>query len=95
MTFDNLGFHLMPILLLILDFIFCSYQFPIRQLIIPVIVSAIYIVINQVKACTNSPVYEVFGCGVIWVPVVGLVSLTLAHFIGYLTNRFWRRRKML
>jgi hypothetical protein len=49
--FENLGIHGMPFLLLLIDFVFNSYQFPIRHVIMTFIVGGIYIVINQVHTC--------------------------------------------
>jgi uncharacterized membrane protein (DUF485 family) len=41
----------MPFLLLLIDFVFNSYQFPIRHVIMTFIVGGIYIVINQGHTC--------------------------------------------
>ena len=59
-SFDNLGVHLIPFLLLLADFILNSYQFPFRHLSVTFILGAIYIIINQVHACNEKPVYDVY-----------------------------------
>ena len=59
-SFNNLGVHLIPFLLLLADFILNSYQFPFRHLTVTFILGAIYIMINQVHACNESPVYDIY-----------------------------------
>ena len=93
-SFDNLGVHLIPFLLLLADFVFSSYQFPIRHLSATFLVGGLYIVINQVHACNVSPVYDVYECGNVWLPIVAFLLLTLAHMIGYCTWRFWKVKKV-
>jgi hypothetical protein len=92
--FDNLGVHLMPFLLLLVDFLFNSYQFPIRHFIFTFIVSAVYIIINQVHSCDSTPVYPVYECGNIWIPVVAFVILAATHMMGHLVWKFARGRKI-
>lgn len=59
-TFDNLGMHLIPFLLLLVDFVFNSYAFPIRHLILTFFLGAIYLTINQIHSCNETPVYNVY-----------------------------------
>ena len=85
----------MPLVLLFVDFFLNSYQFPIRHIIITYIVSGIYIVINQVHACTIAPVYgNVYPCGGILIPFVAFVMLAIFHGIGHLVWKFARRNKI-
>lgn len=58
--FDNLGIHLMPFVLLALDFGFNSFQFPLRHFVFTAIIAGIYIAINQVHACSVGPVYDIY-----------------------------------
>ncbi len=58
--FDNLGIHLMPFVLLVLDFGFNTFQFPLRHFVFTAIAAGIYIVINQVHACSVRPVYSIY-----------------------------------
>ena len=58
--FDNIGFHGMPLILLLTDFTFNSYQFPISHVIVTFIVGGIYLIINQVRTCDGNPVYAAY-----------------------------------
>ena len=84
----------MPLLLLLGDFLFNSYQFPLRQFAVTVVVAAVYITINQIITCSGDEVYSIYGCGNVWIPIVALVICAVAHAIGYLTWRFWRKGKI-
>ena len=92
-TFDNLGMHLIPFLLLLTDFVLNSYSFPIRHLLLTFLVGAIYLIINQVHACTDQPVYPVYECGNVWLPIVAFAILGIVHSIGYGIWSKWRRNK--
>jgi len=50
-------------------------------------VATIYIIINQVHACNDTPVYNVYECGNVWIPAVAFVILTASHMGGYF---FWK-----
>ena len=92
--FDNLGIHLMPFLLLFIDFIFNSYQFPLRHFIFTTIAAGIYIVINQVHACSVGPVYDIYECGNVWIPLVAFILLAATHMMGYLVWKYMRGGKI-
>jgi hypothetical protein len=55
--FNNLGVHFFPLLYLLIDFVLNSYAFPIRHVIVTLVLAAIYIIINQVHSCTDKAVY--------------------------------------
>jgi hypothetical protein len=84
----------MPLLLLLIDFIFNSYQFPLRHFLVTVLVAAIYIVINQVHSCNDKPVYDAYQCGDILLPLVAVVILAVAHAIGHLVWKLFRGKKL-
>lgn len=92
--FDNLGLHLYPLLYLLVDFLLNSYAFPIRHITITFTLAIIYIIINQIHACSVRPVYDVFECGNVWIPAVAFLIITFIHMMGYLVWKFWRRDKI-
>lgn len=92
--FNNLGVHLMPILLLLIDFIFNSYQFPIRHMFVTFIMGGIYLIINQVRTCNGEPVYEAYECGNVWLPIVAFIILAISHALGHLVWKFVRVKQI-
>ena len=84
----------MPFLLLFLDFIFNSYQFPLRHFIFTTIAAGIYIVINQIHACSVRPVYDIYECGNVWIPLVAFIILAATHMMGHLVWKHLRGVKI-
>lgn len=85
----------MPLLLLLIDFIFNSYQFPLRHFIVTMLMAAIYIVINQVYSCNHvKPVYDDYPCGDVLLPLGAVAILAVSHAIGHLVCKFWRVKKL-
>lgn len=84
----------MPLLLLVLDFVLNSYQFPLRHFLATILVAAIYIVINQVHSCNGRPVYDAYPCGDVLLPLAAIAILAVAHAIGHLVWRFVKGKKL-
>ena len=84
----------MPFLLLFIDFIFNSYQFPLRHFIFTTIAAGIYIFINQIHACSVEPVYDIYECGNVWIPLVAFIILAATHMMGHLVWKHLRGGKI-
>lgn len=84
----------MPFLLLLADFVLCSYQFTIWHFAVTAVVAGIYIAINQSYACDGKPVYDIYKCGNVWIPIVAFLLLAVMHAGGYCLWRFWKQKKM-
>ena len=94
LDFSNFGMHLIPFLMLAFDFIFNSYQFPIRHFIITFIIAGIYLIINKVNSCSGKPVYSVFPCENVGLIFGAIFVFALGHAIGHLFWRFCRSKKI-
>jgi len=86
--------HLIPLIILLVDFVFNSYSFPIRHLMVTFVMGAIYLIINQIHACSEGPVYQVYECGNIWLPFVAFAILAVVHLAGHLIWKFIRVKKL-
>ena len=94
-SFDNLGIHLMPFVLLLIDFSLNSHQFPISHFLFIVLpASGIYMILNKIHACTIGPLYGIDACSNIWPFGLGFMMLVITHLIGSLTWKKWRKHKI-
>jgi len=86
--------HGIPFFLLLVDFLLNSYQFPIRHFLVSLLVAITYIIINQIYACNGNPVYDVYKCGDVLLPLGAIAIMVIGHTIGFLVWKFFRSKKI-
>lgn len=85
----EIGIHGFPLFSLIVDFIFNTYQFPLRHLTVIIIFGCLYLTLNAIYSLDVKPIYKPINWKTLGSYLLVLISFLIAIGVHRLGNYVW------